>query len=149
MLSIDISISNFFENSFLADKKEIPSTISGWRTVLSTQQFRVLREKATEPSGFSENTPGELEYQLKKEHGTKCPKTGVYQCVGCAADLYEAKTKFDSGCGWPAYYEGIPGAIKEIPDTDGRRVEILCSACDSHLGHVFKNEGFNNPTNER
>jgi peptide-methionine (R)-S-oxide reductase len=63
--------------------------------------------------------------------------------------LYQATTKFDSGCGWPAFYQGLPGAIREVPDVDGRRVEILCNNCGSHLGHVFKGEGFPNPTNER
>ena len=65
------------------------------------------------------------------------------------SDLYSAKSKFDSGCGWPAYSEGIPGAIKELPDADGVRIEIVCSTCNSHLGHVFKGEGFATPTNER
>ena len=81
--------------------------------------------------------------------GTKYPKEGVFTCVGCDAPLYYAKTKFDSGCGWPAFYQGIDGAIKEVPDADGRRVEILCNNCGGHLGHVFKGEGFPTPTNER
>jgi peptide-methionine (R)-S-oxide reductase len=129
--------------------RDLPQSESGWRTVLTPQQFRVLREKSTEPSGFSEKTPGELEYELKKNLGTKIPSEGAYLCVGCGSALYTAQTKFDSGCGWPAFYEGVPGAIKEVPDQDGRRVEILCSHCDSHLGHVFKGEGFRTPTNER
>ena len=127
----------------------LPATSEGWRTVLSPYQFKVLREKATEPSGYSERTAGELEYTLKKELGTKYPKEGAFTCVGCGAPLYTATSKFDSGCGWPAFYEGIPGAISEVPDADGRRVEIVCSNCKSHLGHVFKNEGFPTPTNER
>jgi peptide-methionine (R)-S-oxide reductase len=118
-------------------------------TRLSPIQFKVLREKATEPSGYSEQTEGELEYELKKAAGTKYPTTGVYECAGCQTPLYTAVTKFDSGCGWPAFYEGLPGAIKEVADADGRRVEIVCASCDGHLGHVFKNEGFPNPTNER
>ena len=73
----------------------------------------------------------------------------MYTCVGCGTPLYAAASKFDSGCGWPAYYEGIDNAIKEKPDPDGRRIEIVCSNCDSHLGHVFKGEGFPTPTNER
>jgi peptide-methionine (R)-S-oxide reductase len=112
-------------------------------------QFKVLREKATEPPGYSEKTAGELEYQLKKETGTKYPEQGVYNCAACNTPLYTATSKFDSGCGWPAFYEGVPGAIKEVADADGRRVEILCKNCGSHLGHVFKNEGFPTPTNER
>lgn len=65
------------------------------------------------------------------------------------APLYTAKSKFDSGCGWPAFYEGVPGAITELPDADGMRIEIVCSNCGGHLGHVFKGEGFPTPTNER
>lgn len=128
---------------------ELPTTEQGWRTVLSPQQFRILRQKATEPAGYSESTKGELEYELKKQHGTKYPKQGVYNCAACGAPLYSAVSKFDSGCGWPAFYEGVPGAIKEVPDADGRRVEILCNNCNSHLGHVFKGEGFPTPTDER
>lgn len=127
----------------------LPSDEVGWRTQLSPNQFAVLRNKATEPAGHSENTEGELEYNLKKDLGTKFPAEGQYGCVGCGVPLYSAKSKFDSGCGWPAYYEGLPGAIKEVPDADGFRVEIVCANCDGHLGHVFKNEGFPTPTNER
>ena len=90
-----------------------------------------------------------MEYELEKNAGTKYPKTGVFSCVGCGTPLYTAQSKFDSGCGWPAFYEGVKGAIKENPDKDGRRVEIVCNNCGSHLGHVFKNEGFPTPTNER
>lgn len=95
---------------------DLPQTEEGWRTVLNPQQFRVLREKSTEPSGFSERTPGQLEFELKKSAGTKYPKEGTYDCVACGAPLYTAQSKFDSGCGWPAFYEGVPGAIKEIKD---------------------------------
>lgn len=129
--------------------KNIPSTPEGWRTVLSPSQFRVLREKGTEPPGYSESTVGELEYELKKQVGTKYPTEGSFDCVACGTPLYKATSKFDSGCGWPAFYEGYPGAIKELPDADGRRIEIVCNNCGSHLGHVFKGEGFPTPTNER
>jgi peptide-methionine (R)-S-oxide reductase len=127
----------------------LPKDENGWKTILSPSQFRVLRAKGTEPPGYSESTPGELEYELKKKYSTKYPKEGTYTCVGCGSPLYYAKTKFDSGCGWPAFYEGVPGAIREISDADGRRTEILCNNCGSHLGHVFKGEGFPTPTNER
>lgn len=129
--------------------KSIPTTVEGWKTILNPNQFAVLRQAATEPAGYSENTPGELEYELKASTGTKYPESGVYECVGCGAPLYTAKSKFDSGCGWPAFYEGVDKAIKEKPDADGRRVEIVCNNCDSHLGHVFKGEGFPNPKDER
>jgi len=130
-------------------RKEVPQSVEGWKTILSPQQFQVLRQAATEPPGYSENTPGEVEYELKAKQGTKYPKEGTFDCVGCGTQLYTAKSKFDSGCGWPAFYEGVEGAITEKPDPDGRRIEIVCTNCNSHLGHVFKNEGFPTPTNER
>lgn len=74
---------------------------------------------------------------------------GIFDCVGCKTPLYKSTTKFDSGCGWPAFFEGLPGAINRTPDPDGRRTEITCAACDGHLGHVFKGEGYGNPTDER
>ena len=85
----------------------------------------MLRQQATEPPGYSEKTPGELEYELKKSVGTKYPREGVYNCVGCGTPLYTAVSKFDSGCGWPAFYEGVKGAIEERPDADGRRIGII------------------------
>jgi len=158
LLFISSSLSYSYNSKFMISrtlmramsaKKDIPSTIEGWKTILNPNQFAVLRQQATEPPGYSERTPGELEFELKKSVGTKYPKEGVYNCVGCGTPLYKADSKFDSGCGWPAFYEGVKGAIEERPDTDGRRIEIVCSNCKSHLGHVFKNEGFPTPTNER
>ena len=122
--------------------------MEGWKSALTPEQFEVLRRKATEPPGYSERSPGQLEFELKKNQGTKYPTQGQYDCVGCGAPLYTAKSKFDSGCGWPAFDSIIPEAVKELPDADGRRVEIVCATCDSHLGHVFRGEGFT-PTNER
>lgn len=120
-----------------------------WKAKLSSNEYAILRQKATEPPGYSEQTPGELEFTLKKEFGTKYPTTGTFDCAGCGTPLYEAKAKFDSGCGWPAFYQGLPGAITEIKDADGRRVEIVCSKCGGHQGHVFRGENFPTPTNER
>lgn len=117
--------------------------------MLTPAQFSVLRNAATEPPGYSENTDGELEYKLKTELKTKYPAEGAYRCVGCDTPLYYARSKFNSGCGWPAFYDGVPGAIEEKPDPDGSRIEIVCRACKGHLGHVFKNENFPTPTNER
>ncbi|XP_059653149.1 peptide methionine sulfoxide reductase B5-like [Cornus florida] len=106
-----------------------------WRAVLSPEQFRILRQKGTE-------YPGTGEYD-------KFFGEGVYNCAGCGTPLYRSTTKFNSGCGWPAFYEGLPGAINRTVDPDGMRIEITCAACGGHLGHVFKGEGFPTPTNER
>lgn len=109
-----------------------------WRAVLTPEQFRILREKGTEEKGT-----GELLHHFESR--------GVYRCVGCNAPLFQADCKFDSGCGWPAFFQAIPGAIKEADcfKKGYLRREILCVKCDGHLGHVFRGEGFDTPTNER
>jgi len=110
---------------------------SDWRAILSPEQFKVLREKGTE-------SPYTGKYEGFKGQG-------IYTCAGCGTPLYKSTTKFDSGCGWPAFFDAIPGAVVRHEDrTLGvTRTEITCAACGGHLGHVFKGEGFATPTNER
>jgi len=96
-----------------------------WREQLSEEAFYVARQHGTE-APFS----GKF-YDYKGK--------GLYKCICCDAPLFESDTKFDSGTGWPSYYEAVEGAITEIRDsTHGMvRVEVVCSTCDAHLGHVF------------
>ncbi|XP_072985216.1 peptide methionine sulfoxide reductase B5-like [Typha latifolia] len=119
----------------MASSGSVPKSEEEWRAVLSPEQFRILRMKGTE-------YPGTGQYD-------KFYADGIYECAGCGTPLYKSTTKFNSGCGWPAFYEGLPGAINCTMDPDGRRVEITCAACGGHLGHVFKGEGFKTPTDER
>ncbi|EQC29697.1 methionine-R-sulfoxide reductase [Saprolegnia diclina VS20] len=106
-----------------------------WKAKLTPWEYRVLRQKGTEPSGS-----GPLNKHFEK---------GTYVCAGCHTPLYASTHKFDSGCGWPAFYDALPSAIVWVPDSDGQRTEIVCAKCHGHMGHVFENEGFPTPTNHR
>ena len=97
-----------------------------WRKQLSDEQFHVAREKGTERA-FS---------GAYWDHHA----SGVYRCVCCGTDLFSSEHKFDSGTGWPSYWQPIDAANVRTEDDDGflmRRTEVLCAVCDAHLGHVF------------
>lgn len=100
---------------------------------------------------FNQLTPQEEDVVLAK--GTEAPFTGEYDnffedgvfiCRRCNAPLFSSKSKFEAGCGWPAFDENYPDALKRIPDPDGKRVEIECNNCKAHLGHVFEGEHLTN-----
>ncbi|MFA7270509.1 MAG: peptide-methionine (R)-S-oxide reductase MsrB [Sterolibacterium sp.] len=108
-------------------KPKIINTDSEWRSQLTPQQYQITREKGTEPA-FSG------EYWDSHE-------PGVYHCVCCGIPLFDAGEKFDSGCGWPSFSAPRDTAcIAVARDTSHgmRRVEVLCSQCNAHLGHVFQ-----------
>jgi len=100
-----------------------------WRKILTPEQFYIMREKGTERpftgAYWSTNTPG------------------VYICAACGQELFGSDSKFDSGCGWPSFYQPIQGqSVQEHPDNSHgmQRTEIVCRRCGAHLGHVF-NDG--------
>ena len=98
-------------------------------------------------STYNELTPNER-YVIEMK-GTEPPfqgeyddfyEAGSYICRRCNAELYRSEDKFDAGCGWPAFDDEVPGAVKRLPDPDGMRIEIECANCGGHLGHVFLGE---------
>ena len=127
------------ESSPASQAQDLPKgrTEAEWRAQLNPEQFRILRQKGTEMAGTG---------KYNKHYAA-----GIYTCAGCDTPLYKSTTKFDSGCGWPAFFDALPGAITRHVDRSWgmERIEITCSACGGHLGHVFKGEGFPTPTNER
>ena len=100
---------------------------------------------------FKEPSLPKVVLAVVKHRGTEYPFTGAYNdsdekgtylCRLCGLALFRGEHKFHSGCGWPSFDDEINGKVTRIPDADGQRVEIVCSTCQAHLGHVFMGEGF-------
>jgi peptide-methionine (R)-S-oxide reductase len=110
----------------MASRERVVKSDQEWREQLTPERYEVLRRAGTEP-------PFSGDYVYNKE-------SGEYRCAGCGASLFSADTKFDSGTGWPSFYEpAIAEAVELRPDNSlfMRRTEVLCRACGGHLGHVF------------
>jgi len=116
--------------------EKVRKTEEEWRRELTPEQYEIVREKGTE-------APFSHEYNDAKEQG-------VYKCVACGQPLFSSDTKFESGTGWPSFYEPMgDDAVETEADNSFmmRRTEVLCSRCDAHLGHVFDDGP--NPTGQR
>jgi peptide-methionine (R)-S-oxide reductase len=115
----------------------VEKTEAEWQAELTPEQYKVLREAGTERAWTGE---------LLDES-----RAGLYTCAACGAELFKSGTKFDSGCGWPSFYDSVnPDAVELLEDrTLGVvRTEVRCANCGSHLGHVF-DDGFGTPTGLR
>ena len=109
-----------------------------WRRELTPEEYHVLRKAGTERPFVGEYTDTTTE--------------GVYSCRACDAELFTSETKFESHCGWPSFYAPLAeDRVEYIVDTSFgmRRVEVRCTSCGSHLGHVFEGEGHDTPTDQR
>ena len=118
------------------DEQPLPRTEAEWRERLTSEQFEVLRNKGTERAFTGEHA-------FTKEDG-------VYRCAGCGAELFSSETKYESGTGWPSFWQPIDSDAVELHEDKSlfmRRTEVTCARCGGHLGHVF-NDG-PRPTGER
>ena len=108
-----------------SEDHDLPETDAEWRERLEDEEYRILREAGTEP-------PFSGEYVDHEDDGS-------YSCAGCGATLFDSETKFESGCGWPSFYDVDNDRVETRLDTSHgmRRTEVCCANCGGHLGHVF------------
>ncbi|MEN9992215.1 MAG: peptide-methionine (R)-S-oxide reductase MsrB [Verrucomicrobiota bacterium] len=124
----------------IAPQGKVEKTAAEWKAQLTPEQYRVLRQAGTEAPN------GDVYHQFKKQGG------GTYYCVGCGAELFSSKHKFDSRCGWPSFFDASNNKnliLREDLSHGMRRVEVLCAGCEGHLGHLFQGEGFATPKDQR
>lgn len=116
---------------------KVDKTESEWEEELTPEQYHVLREKGTE-------LPFTGEYDSTFDEGT-------YSCAACGTKLFDSETKFDAHCGWPSFYDALPGTVElhEDESLGMARTEVTCATCGGHLGHVFEGEGLGTPTDQR
>jgi peptide-methionine (R)-S-oxide reductase len=120
--------------------EKVVKTDAEWKKQLTPEQYRILREAGTE-------APNGAVYKEFKQQGT-----GTYHCAGCGALLFSSNEKFDSGCGWPSFYDPAKAenvVTKKDISLGMVRIEVDCAKCGGHLGHVFEGEGFNTPSDKR
>lgn len=123
-----------------ADLPNIAKSDAKWRAALTSEQYRVLRQAGTErPFG-----PSYEAFNTQRE--------GTYRCAGCGAELFSSREKFDSHCGWPSFFD--PANAQNVLTREDRshgsvRTEVLCARCGGHLGHLFRGEGYDTPTDAR
>ncbi|HTA86947.1 MAG TPA: peptide-methionine (R)-S-oxide reductase MsrB [Silvibacterium sp.] len=106
--------------------EKIQKTDAEWRAQLTPEQYHITREKGTEPAFTG---------ALYRNHDD-----GIYRCIACDAELFKSDEKFESGSGWPSFWEPVsPDAVEKHEDNNYgmRRVEVTCARCGAHLGHVF------------
>lgn len=130
-----IALDSDLDSTKATKKYQVMRTEEEWKQILTPEQFRVLRKHGTERAFTS---------PLDKEYSK-----GTYNCAGCDLPLFTSDTKFNSGTGWPSFFQPIEGAIATTVDNSFfmKRIEVHCSRCGGHLGHVF--EDGPKPTGQR
>lgn len=116
-----------YNGGFRLAENKIEKSNEEWKKILTPEQYQVLREKGTERP-FS----GNLYYNKEK---------GIYTCAACGQELFSSSTKFDSGTGWPSFYDVISSGKVRLQEDNSyfmHRTEVVCARCGSHLGHVFE-----------